>query len=440
MISRMNCSFVFSLVALGCSPLLSAEWPQWRGPSGEGHAPKMKLPAKWSETENVLWKTKTPGRGWSSPIIEGQRIWLTTAFETPADPDDAKERLKSNTGSQPVNVLKSVKLHVLALDVETGKLIDDIELLEAAEPQWVHQTNSYASPTPVFEEGKLYAHFGAYGTACLDTGTKKVLWRNTELRVNHENGPGSCPILWKDLLIFHMDGSDEQYLVALDKATGEVRWKTPRSGEMNENPQLKKGYGTPIVVSLGGSEQVLSNAADWLYGYDPNTGRELWKTPYGRLGFSNVPKIVTGHGMLFMCTGFMKSELYALKADGKHPAEIVWKYTRNVPTAPSPILVGEELYFISDQGGLITCLDAKTGDFHWRERAGGSKYWGSPLYGDGKLYFHSQDGRTLVLRPGKEFDLLAENQLDDEIMASSAAAHDSLFIRTATALYRIGEK
>ncbi len=437
-------SFRFPLHAVAAALLwliqgsVQADWPQWRGPTGQGHA-QGKLPTTWSEDKNIAWKTPIPGRGWSSPVIEGNRIWLTTAFETPADPDDAKERLKKNTGGQPLTLLAKVELHAIGLDRDSGELLHQIPLLEVEKPQWIHRQNSYASPTPIIEDGKLYAHFGAYGTACLDTESTKVLWTNQKLHVMHENGPGSCPVLWKDHLIAHMDGSDAQFVVAFEKATGKIAWKTARSGEMNKNPQLKKAYGTPLIAELGGGDQLLSNAADWLYAYDPATGDELWKMPYGRLGFSNVPRPLVGHGLIFIATGFMKSEMYAIRADGRGEAEIAWSYRRNVPTAPSPILIGEHLYFVSDQGGLITCLNAKSGKLVWKERAGGAAYWASPLYGDGKLYFHAEEGLTLVLKPGDRFEKIAENRLDGRIMGSAAADDDSLFIRTEEALYRITE-
>ena len=177
----------------------------------------------------------------------------------------------------------------------------------------VHEINTYASPTPIIEEGRLYCHFGSYGTACVDTSSAKVLWQNQDLKVMHENGPGSTPVLWKDRVIFHMDGSDQQFIAALDKKTGKLAWKTPRSGEMNKNPQLKKAYGTPLVLKIDGKEHVVSPAADWLYGYDPASGKELWKLNYGILGFSNVPRPVAGHGMIYLSTSFMRAQILAIR-------------------------------------------------------------------------------------------------------------------------------
>ena len=414
---------------------LCASWPQWRGPTGQGHA-EGKLPLSWSETENVAWKTPTPGRGWSSPVVHGKQVWLTTAFETEGE---AIQAPKADAESNITPGLAKVDLHALCLDIETGKIVHDVPIFSINEPQLVHQRNSYASPAPVIEEGAVYLHFGTYGTAAIATTTGEVLWRNTELVINHENGPGSCPILWTNHLIFHMDGSDKQYIVALDKSTGAVAWRTDRSGTLNENPQLKKAYGTPLMATLGDQEQLISNAADWLYAYDPASGKELWKMPYERLGFSNVARPVIGHGMIYLATGFSKSEMFAIRADGKGAAQVEWTFKRNVPTGPSPILVGDELYFVSDQGGLVTCLDAKSGDLVWRDRIEGANFWASPMHGDGKLYFFAEEGITTVIKPGKALVKLSENQLDGAVMGSPAAADNALFIRTDKALYRISQ-
>lgn len=416
----------------------AADWPQWRGPDGQGHSSATGLPVEWSETTNVAWKTATPGRGWSSPVIDGREIWLTTAVETAARPEDAERRTKSNTGDQPVTVLDQVELRALCVDRDTGQLTRDVLLLTVKEPQWVHRLNSYASPTPVLEAGRLYAHFGAFGTACLDTKSGKVLWKNTDLVVMHENGPGSTPVLWQNLLVFHMDGSDRQFVAALDKRTGKVAWKTDRSGEMNANPQLKKSYGTPLVVEVAGQPQLFSPGTDWLYGYDPATGRELWKVPYGQLGFSITPRPVAGQGLFFMATGFGKKQMLAMKIGGSTAPEIVWRYAKGIPTMPSPLLVGDALYFVDD-GGFLTCLDARTGAERYRERLGGN-FSASPTFADGRLYLSSREGVTYVVAPGPKFELLAKNELPGTIMASAAIADGALFLRTDTALYRFGKK
>jgi outer membrane protein assembly factor BamB len=430
--------FVAALVSSAtCSQLAAAEaeWPQFRGPDGQGHATATDLPTKWSETENVAWKTPLPGRGWSSPVIAGNEIWLTTAVETPITEAEKKERLKNNTGNQPLTVSGELSLRALCVDRESGKLLHDVELFTEPHPQPTHAMNSFASPTPVIEDGKLYCHFGTHGTTCLDTATQKVLWTNRSLHLEHENGAGSSPVLWGDALIFHCDGSDVQYIVALDKQTGQVAWKTDRSGKMNDDPQLKKAYGTPLVVDIAGRPELLSPASDWLYAYDPATGKELWKLNYGALGFSIVPRPVAGDGMLFMCTSFMQSELLAIKLDGGAQPTIAWRYGRQVPRMPSPLLVGKELYLLSD-GGIATCLDAASGRVLWTKRLTGN-FCASPLLADGKIFVSNRDGATMVIEPGDEFQELAINRLEGAIMASPAALGHALYIRTDKALYRI---
>ncbi len=413
-------------------------WPQWRGPDGQGHSDARDLPTTWSETDHVAWKTAIPGRGWSSPVIADGHVWMTTAIDRPADTTTKEARLKVNTGSQPLVVSEFVSLRAVCVDLKSGKLLDDIEVLTQKDPQWIHTLNSYASPTPVIEDGRLYCHFGTYGTACLDTESKKVLWSNRDQQVMHENGPGSSPILWGDLLIFHCDGSDKQYIVALNKHTGEVAWRRDRTGKMNENPQLKKSYGTPLVTEIGGAPQLLSPAADWLYAYDPATGEEQWKLTYGLLGFSNVPRPVLGNGMIYLSTGFMKPEMIAIRpvtSGGTVDPQIVWRFKKQVPTIPSPLLVGERIYFASNNG-VATCVDAMTGHEVWSKRLGGN-FAASPLYADGKIYFLNREGETFVIAPGAEFQLLATNKLDTGCMASPAAIDGALILRTEQALYRI---
>jgi outer membrane protein assembly factor BamB len=330
-----------------------------------------------------------------------------------------------------------LRLHAICIDRRSGKLIHDIEILRKKDPQWAHKLNSYASPTPVIENGKLFCHFGAYGTACVDTRSAEVVWRNQELYVHHENGPGSTPVIWKDKLIFHMDGSDDQYIVALNTSDGRVAWKTQRTGKMPEHPQLKKCYGTPLILQTDRGPTLFSTAADWLYGYNPDNGEELWKMEYGFTGFSIVPRPVAGHGLLYLSTSFMRPQLLAIQYNEPKP-EIAWSYKRSVPAQPSPLLVGNELYIVSDSGGMVSCLDAKSGETHWQERIGGN-YSASPLHANGKIYFHSREGVTTVLNAGTTFEILSKNKLDGDLMASAAVDGNALILRTDKAIYRIEE-
>jgi outer membrane protein assembly factor BamB len=433
--------FLIFVTFANASAFGEASWSQWRGPGGLGHATATGLPTSWSETENVTWKTDLPGKGWSSPVIEDGRIWMTTGIDRAASEEEKEERLRSNTGNQPLVVSDFVKLHAVCVDLKTGKLLHDIEVLTENDPQWIHTQNSYASPTPVIEKGRLYCHYGTYGTACLDTQSGRVLWTNRNHRIMHENGPGGSPVLWRDLLIFHCDGSDKQYIVALDKNTGKEVWSRKRSGKMNANPQLKKSYATPLIAEFGGTTHLLSPAADWLYGYDLATGQELWKLNYGVLGFSNVARPVLGNDSIYLSTGFMRPEMIAVRPashDGALAPQIVWRYKKQVPTLPSPLLVGQRIYFVSNQG-VATCLDANNGKELWANRLGGN-FAASPMYADDKIYFPNREGLTFVIKPGPQFQLLATNQLDSGFMASPAAVDGALILRTETSLYRIEDK
>lgn len=425
------------LLASNCASAAD-RWPEWRGETGQGISSAKDLPVKWSEEENIAWKTKIPGKGWSTAVIEDGKVWLTTATHVPASKEDIERRKKTTTNSQPLIFSKSVSLRVVCVDLESGELLQDVEVLTEDEPEYVHFQNTYATPTPVIENGRLYCHYGPNGTICFDTASGNVLWENRTLRVKHENGPGSSPVLWQDKLFIHCDGIDQQYIVALDTKSGAIAWKTKRSGEMRDNPQLRKAYATPLVTEINGRPQVISPAADWVYGYDPETGKELWKLNYGELGFSNAARPVAGNGLIYISTGYMQARLLAVRLneqDGKSTAEIAWRYSKQVPNVSSPLLVGDKMYFVSDKG-IASCLDAKTGDVHWTQRLG-KQFWASPLYAEDRIYFFDRDGTTTVVADDKSFRRLARNRLDGTLFAAPAAVDNALILRTDAALYRI---
>ncbi|GAA5134233.1 PQQ-binding-like beta-propeller repeat protein [Prosthecobacter algae] len=431
---RLSLFLPFVLVSSG----FAENWPEWRGVGGQGQSTAKGLPETWSETSGVAWKTELPGRGHSTPVAWGEHLWVTTALEKAAKPEDAERRLKANTGDQPVTVLDSVSLRAVCVDKASGKILHDIELLNVKEPQWVHQLNSYASPSPIIEEGRLYAHFGSFGTACLDTMTQSVLWRNQDVQIMHENGPGSTPVLWEDRLIIHFDGSDQQFIAAFDKATGKLVWKTTRTGEMRENPQQRKAYGTPLMVTMNGQPTVVSPAADWLYGYAPDTGKELWKLPYGELGFSMSVRPVADDSQVYISTCFGKSQVMAVKYAGLKTPEVAWRNNKNAPKMCSPVLAGDLLFYVDD-GGIVSCVEVKTGEALYRERLGG-KFSASPILADGKVYFASREGVVTVIPAAREFKILAQNTLDGGLMASPIALDGALYLRTDKALYRIAGK
>lgn len=385
-------------------PVLAQDWPEFRGPSGQGHSSERGLPLTWSETKNVKWKTAIPGKGWSSPAIQGDRIWLTTATE------DGKS------------------LRAVSVDLKTGTVLLNIELFRLKSLGPLNAKNSLASPTPILEGDKIYLHFGANGTACI-TQTGEIVWKTKLDYDNGQHGAGGSPVIYDDLLVVNCDGQEMQYVVALDKLTGKTRWRKYRTGA--------QAYSTPLVVRLPAGDQLISIGAYRTFAYEPRTGKELWQVSYGD-GFSNVPRPVYGNGLVYICTGFQQPALLAVRVDGKGDVTksgVAWSLKRGVSLTPSPLLVGEELYLVSDNG-IASCLDAKTGIPHWQMRLNGN-YSASPIYADGRIYFLSEEGESVVIAPGKEFKALAQNQLDGPTLASMAVSNGSIFIRSQTHLYRL---
>ena len=408
-------ALLLTIMCLVCSPLNAADWPQFRGPGGQGHSDATNLPLTWSETENVVWKVPVAGLGWSSPSIQGDQIWLTTAI------DDGKS------------------LHAIALDRATGKTIHDVVVFELADPGAVHSKNSHASPTPLIEDDRVYIHFGAHGTACLKTDGS-VVWKTQELKHNHRHGPGGSPVIYQNLLILNCDGSDLQYVVALDKNTGKEVWKKKREhiGEdrISGKSSVPMAYTTPLLTEINGKIQLLSSGADSIVSYDPLTGDELWWFRYD--GYSNVPRPVVGKGHVFISSGYDRPEFFAVRVDGTGDvteSHLAWNMKKAAPLNPSPLLLGDELYLVSDNG-IATCLDAVSGEQHWQERIGGN-FSASPTFADGRIYFLDEEGKTTVVASGKKFEVLASNQLEGRTLASPAMVDSSIFLRTDTHLYRI---
>ncbi len=439
---------IFSALALLVSSAAADDWPQFRGPEGQGHAEQGRqghsrvagLPLNWSETENVTWKVPVEGCGWSSPVICGNEIWMTTALVTPATPEDAKRKLDTLEFAVPNPVVADrVVLKVVAVDRGNGQLIRSVTLFDIDEPLQICAVNSYASPTPVVEPGRLYCDFGAMGTVCLDTTTGKILWKR-HLPIEHQVGPGSSPVVYGKLLLLIRDGCDVQYVTALDKQTGETVWKTSRPPIDATYTPYKKAFSTPLVIEHAGRRQMIAMAARWIVSYDPDSGKELWRVDTGST-FSNSSRPVYGHGLVFVTTAFGGTELLAIRPDGRGDVtetHVAWTTRRQVPRTPSPLLVGNELYTISD-GGVATCMDAVTGKVHWAERLL-SKCSASPILAADRIYFFAEDGKTSAIRPGTEFTQLAESQLAGRIMASVAVADGAFFLRSDTHLYRIEQK
>jgi outer membrane protein assembly factor BamB len=422
------------------TPIAAAEnWTQFRGPTGQGAAGERGLPLGWSETENVDWKQPVLGRGWSSPVVLDGKIWMTTATEKKLPPDVMKKRLVGQIMASQLKVPARVTLWAVAHDLTTGKELKRIELFEVEDPDPVHGLNSYASPSPVAEPGRLYCYFGTFGTACVDTERGEVLWRR-RIPLQHNVGPGSSPLLYKNLLVLTCDGADDQFIVALDKHTGETVWRTDRPDMLGDNGDAHKAYSTPLLIEHQGREQLVIPGAQWVVAYEPATGKPIWRASYGR-GFSNVPRPVYGHGMVYICTGFTRPELWAIRSDGEGDVtdtHVAWRAKKQIPTMSSPLLVGDEIYVISDRG-VATCFDALTGETHWRARVAGN-YSASPVLVDGRIYFFSREGVATAVRPGKEFVELGKSEIDGRILASPAFAGNAMLLRSDTAIYRIEKR
>ena len=386
------------------------DWPQFRGPTGQGHSTETGLPIEWSESRNIVWKTPVPGRGWSSPVVADGRIWLTTAIKD-----------------------KGASLRALAYDVENGRELINVEVFHLRSADRTNPKNSHASPTPIVEGDRVYVHFGAQGTAALST-SGEIIWK-TRLPYESQHGNGGSPTLYGDLLIVSCDGSDDAFVAALDKRTGKTRWRASRRQPFDQ------AYSTPLVIRVGERDEIVSVGAYRAAAYDPQTGKQIWRVSYAD-GFSNVPRPVYGHGLVYIATGFQQPSLLAVRADGTGDVtktHIAWTLRRAAPLTPSPLLVGDELYVVND-GGIATCLDATSGAPRWIQRLGGGDYSASPVLADGRIYFLSESGVATVVAPGKEFRRLATNTLDGDTLASMAIAAGSIFIRTDSHLYRIAEK
>jgi outer membrane protein assembly factor BamB len=410
------------MVAAACCvfPVLAfADWPDWRGPTQQGLTDAANLPLQWSETENIVWKTPIHDSGYSTPVVWGNQVWLTTAT-------------KDGTA-----------LFAVCLDLESGKIVQDIPVFNIETPQRIHPNNSYATPSAVIEAGRVYVHFGSAGTACIDTASGEVLWRRTDLNCDHMQGPASSPIIFENLLIVTVEGTDKQFTAALDKKTGTTVWTYNRPRDLYDGIEgvFVKAYQTPVILEVDGKSQLVSNGAVMCTGHDPRTGEEIWRIRYR--DDSTISRIVAGHGLMFINTGGSPggTQLYAVREGGVGDvtdSHVVWKMLEDAPHESSPVLVGDLLYTISERGTLI-CTEATTGTQVWSTRLKGD-YWPSLLATKDRIYLSNKKGMTNVIATGREYRELAVNTLEGEMLASPAVAGDSLLLRTKTDLYRIEQK
>jgi len=397
----------------------AADYPQFRGPAGDGQAMASNLPSTWNETTNVAWKAPIPGKGWSSPSLYQDRLYLTSGVPVVAS---------SESGD--------LSLRALCVDATSGKILWDQEvfLQAAATAPKIHNKNSHASPTPLVTSERIYVHFGHQGTACLDHAGH-VLWKDYAHKYPPVHGNGGSPILVEGRLIFTCDGGSDPQVVALDAASGTEAWHFARPGD----PPKKFSFCTPTAIQVSGKSQVICPGAGVINALDPITGREVWRVQHD--GYSVIPKPLFGHGLVYLSTGFDSPTVLAIRPDGSGDVTdtyVAWSLKKGAPHTPSLLLVGDELYMVADKG-VATCVDARTGKEHWQERIGGN-YSSSLVHADGKIYIQSEEGPAIVIRPGKKFNKLSDAGFKERTLASYAVGDSALFIRTENNLYRVQTK
>ncbi len=411
-----RCGLLTVVVLALCGLVNAEEWTQFRGPQGDGHSTVTGLPTVWSDSENVAWRIDVPGKGWSSPVCYKNRLYLTTAVPVD-DPKDGQS------------------LRTISYDVRSGEVIWNREVFvtDGKRSNKIHPKNSYASPTPLINGQHIFVHYGTHGTACLNLDGE-VLWKNEELIYAHVHGSGGSPVLVGNKLIMSCDGGDVQFVVGLDADTGKIAWKTARS---EPDAPRKFAFSTPLVLTQDGKSQVVSPCPAAVISYDAETGTELWKVKYGE-GYSVIPRPVFGNGLIYVCSGYNTPSLYAIKPDGKgdvSESHVAWKIDKGVPHSASLLLIDKILYMIND-AGVATAVDAETGDQLWTHRVGGN-FSSSPLYADGNIFVLDEAGETTIFKPGRTYEEVAKNPLNDKAQASYAVGDGALFIRTEKSLFRI---
>jgi outer membrane protein assembly factor BamB len=413
------CVLLGAVLLCLCPALAQTNWPDWRGPAADGHTQATGLPLRWSETENVVWKTAIHDLGHSTPVVWDDQVWLTTATED------------------------GTVFYAIGIDAKSGDILHDREVFRAEEPQHINPLNTYATPSPCIEEGRVYVHFGTFGTAAIDTASGDILWRRSDLNCDHMQGPASSPVLFENLLILTIEGTEDQFIVALDKDSGDTVWRFDRPADLY-TPEIagvyKKSYQTPVFIEHDGRPRMISNGALQVTAHEPRTGDVIWEARYR--DDSTISRIVTGQGLLFINTGGNPggSELWAMRPGGTGDvteSHVVWKLTEDAPHQSSPVLVDGLLYYVTDQCDLC-CLEATTGNPVWTADLR-DKFGASPLAAPGRIYLPSMKGTTTVIAPGREYRELAVNHLDGELWASPAVTGNALLLRTKTHLYRIGE-
>jgi len=397
-------------------------WTHFRGSSLNGIAETGNIPLNWDESV-IKWKTAIHDRGHSSPVVYGDQVWITTATS------DGKE------------------LYAVCLDFQTGKTVYDIKVFTPDEVEKKHSLNSYATPTPCIEKGFVYVHYGSMGTACISTTDGSIVWKRTDLKCKHVQGPASSPVIYKNLLILHFEGTDVRYLTALDKSNGKTVWKTDRPAEPYEPLTVigRKAYVTPIIIKVKNRDMLISNGSAITIAYDPGTGKEIWRVLGGAESTVSMPFTEKGivywyAGPVLNDNGLNYNELMAVNPDGAGDitgTNIIWKkegrLSQNQMLTP---VIKDGLIYTADTRNIMMCIDAATGEEVWSTHVK-SNFNASPLYIDGNIWFFSVRGEVVVLKPGRQYEVIAQSQMDSGIWATPAVLRNSVILRTESFLYRI---
>lgn len=392
--------------------LLAGDWPQFRGVNSDGHAPAAATPLEWSDTKNVAWKVAVPGLGWSSPVIVGDRLYLTTA----------------------VPQGEGLSFRAMAFDTADGRVVWDREIRSVDKAPSIHTKNSHASPTPIVRDGAVFVHFGAQGTARLSAADGTLEWTCTELVYPPLHGNGGSPILQDGKLVVVCDGSKDPFVAAIDAKTGKVAWKTLRSVPA----RISHSFATPTVALVDGEQQVLAPGPNHFAAYDLATGTERWRILAP--GWSVVPQPTLAHGLVIYNHDYDHPELIAARLGGSGDVtetRVAWRLKSGAPSTPSPLLVGDDLYFVADDG-IASCIDAKTGERHWRSRLGGN-YSASPIYVNDRVLFLNETGVATWVKPGREFENLGTNEVPGRTLATPGFSRGAMYLRTDTTLYKIAQ-
>ncbi len=415
--------FVIVTMPLEIFPQYSNSWTHFRGSRLNALAEPGNYPVHWNDSTNIIWKTELNGRAWSSPVVLDNRIWCTNA-----------------------NV-QGTELSMVCIDYKTGNVLYNQLLFSPGQVFRKHAVNSYATPTPCVEKDFVYVHFGRYGTACIESSTGKKVWERTDLQCEHVQGPGSSLVLFKDKLIVHMEGTDTQFIYALDKRTGEVIWKSERPQEYyNPIDNIgKKAYITPIIISVNGRELLISNGSAVCQAFDIETGEEVWRIPQGVDSTISMP--VVYDGIVYFYTSFVVPpegekycELLAVDPNGMgdiSETNIIWRVKSPILQLLTPVIYNKLLFTIDSESNLI-CLDALSGKEIWTDKLKG-KFHSSPVIANEKLYFNSTRGDGFVYNASKEKLRLSENKLPGEIWATPVFLDGSMVMRTSEYLYRFAE-